>query len=233
MRPRTKMFVRSVSQAYPSNFWRMLFVSAVAAAFFLATPPSHGADGKTSAEGATKYMQALGQEAINFLSDESLTRSEREGHVRNLLAENFDIAMIGRYVLGSAWRKASAEQRVRYQSQFRTWVLSTYSQRLSNYGGGTMSVTDAKPYGKRDVLVSTRFDRPSGKPLIAGWRVRQKDAGYRILDLVIEGISMAMTQREEFRSIVRQKGVDGLISMLESQTATLAETSKKVAYIRR
>ncbi len=227
------MFVRSVYQAYPSNFWRMLILSVIAAAFILATTPSYGAGGKTSPEGATKYMQALGQEAINLLSDESLTRFEREGHVRNLLAENFDIAMIGRYVLGAAWRKASGEQRARYQSQFRTWVLSTYSQRLANYSGGTMSVSDAKPYGKKDVLVSTQFDRPSGKPLVAGWRVRQKDAGYRILDLIIEGVSMAMTQREEFRSIVRQKGVDGLISMLESQTAALEETARKVAFISR
>jgi phospholipid transport system substrate-binding protein len=233
MRPRTNMFVRSVSQVYPSNFWRMLIISVVAAAFVLATEPSYSAGGKTSPEGATKFMKALGQEAINLLSDESLTRSEREGHVRNLLAENFDIAVIGRYVLGPALRKTSEEQRERYQSQFRAWMLGTYSQRLAGYSGGTMSVTDVKPYGKKDVLVSTQFDRPSGKPLVARWRVRQKKDGYRILDLVIKGVSMAMTQREEFRSVVRQKGVDGLISMLESQTAALEKTAKKVAYIRR
>ena len=72
--------------------------------------------------------------------------------------------------------------------------------------------------GKRDALVVTEISRPSGPPLVAGWRIRDiGDGKMQILDVIVEGTSMLVTQRNEFASVVKSKGVGGLIEMLRVQ----------------
>ena len=76
--------------------------------------------------------------------------------------------------------------------------------------------------GKIDAVVVTEISRPSGPPLVAGWRVRGGAGTYKILDVIVEGVSMLATQRSEFASVVRSQGVDGLIEVLRVQVTKFA-----------
>ncbi len=71
-------------------------------------------------------------------------------------------------------------------------------------------------------LVSTKIDRPEGEPISAVWRIRNKDGQYKVLDIVIEGVSMAITLRHEYGAVVKTEGVDGLIAIMREKTARLA-----------
>ena len=96
-------------------------------------------------------------------------------------------------------------------------MLANYSRRLGGYSGHKPQIIGAKPIGKNDILVITNIARASGPPIKAAWRVRGAHGGHQILDVVVAGISMVMTHRSEFRSVVRRQGFDGLIKTLRVQ----------------
>jgi phospholipid transport system substrate-binding protein len=168
----------------------------------------------TSPQEASKFLDTLASYALNVLRSSDLSFEAREAEVRGLLAENFDLPSIGRFVLGKSWRGASDEQKKEYQLLFGQFLTQIYAKRLGGYAGEAFKIVKANAYGKKDALVLTEIARPSGPPLKAGWRVRNSSGGLKIIDVMVEGVSMAATQRSEFGSVVKSHGVDGLLEML-------------------
>ena len=177
---------------------------------------------ETSPDKAAAFIGGLSGQALKVLRADGVKLGDKEEQVRSLLAENIDLDAIGRFVLGRALRKASAEHRDQFQAVFREFVLRTYARRLGGYNGQTFDVAGARPVGKKDALVSTRLSRPSGPPIELGWRVRHGPDGHKILDVVVSGVSMAVTQRSEFRSVLSKQGMEGLIELLRVQVSKLA-----------
>jgi len=171
------------------------------------------------------FIRYLGDQAITVLQLPGLTLEQRETRFRDLLATGFDMEFIGRFVMGNDWRKASPEQRADYLDLFNEYVLRAYSARFGGYAGERLNVVAERPAGQQDVLVTTRIDRPSGPPINADWRVRVIEDQYRIIDVMVEGISMVMTQRSEFASVINKSGVDGLIEILRARNDKLGATA--------
>ncbi len=198
------------------------FWISVLAAFLMLSPIQASA---TSADGATKFINDLSNKALQVLSADGVSLEDKEKNVRALLSDSFDFAIIGRFVMGRAWKKASADQQEQYQSLFKEFVLRTYSRRLGGYSGQQFTVVGTKEVGKRkDILVSTKISRPSGPEVLAGWRVREKNSQHRILDVMVSGVSMVATQRSEFAAVIRRDGVNGLIEMLRLQVSKFSAT---------
>jgi len=180
---------------------------------------------KTSPEEASKFIQELGSNAVTLLADKAIPLSEREAKIRDLLRKHFDLTTIGRFVLSKNWRTASPDQREEYLNLFSEFVVRTYAIRLGGYAGETFNITSAKPLGKRDAIVVTEIARRAGPPLKAGWRVRNRGSGHKIIDVMVEGVSMAAAQRSEFETIVRKEGVVGLIEILRAKVSSFSARS--------
>ena len=90
------------------------------------------------------------------------------------------------------------EQKASYEKLFSEWVLKTYSVRLGGYSGEHFQVLRSTPAGKNDVIVYTRISKSGGDGFDANWRVRRDGDRYKIIDIYVEGVSMAITQRSEF-----------------------------------
>ena len=149
------------------------------------------------------------------LSDE--VRAER---FRKQLVETFDLPAIGRFVLGRYWRLASKQQRSEYLSLFEDYLVQTYPVRLKGLRGKfrVNRVYEIKP---RDVLVLTEVELSKGKPVRINWRVRGPiQEKFQIVDVVIEGISMSVTQRDEFAAVINRRGgnLEGLLAELRKKT---------------
>ena len=201
---------------------RLVFISVL-----LITAFAYGAGAQaTNKAGASKLVSDLSSQALDALKANGVPLDQKEKKVRQILSTNFDLNLIGRYVLGAAWRKASADQRSQYQTLFKEFVLRTYSRRFGGYSGQKFVVTGAKPIGKKDILVSTKISRPSGPPILAGWRVREKNGAHKILDVVVAGVSMVVTQRSEFRAVISKQGVGGFIETLRMQVTKFSAQSK-------
>ena len=182
----------------------------------------------TSTDGAVRHIEWLGQQAIATLSRPQMTLEEREAAFRNLLRQGFDLDFIGRFVLGTYWRRATPEQQADYLNLFGEFLVKIYAKRFGGYSGQTMEVVRATVAGKkRDVVVETRISRPSGPPLKASWRVRVVDNQNKIIDIAVEGVSMAVTQRQEFASVTRRLGLDGLLQILRARTERLPATATR------
>ena len=180
---------------------------------------SIGAAMATTPEEASKFINTLGQRANQVLNKQGATLDQKEAEVRALLADAFDIKLIGRFVVGQTWKSMNEEQQEAYLSLFEEWVLRTYSKRLGGYSGQQFQVTGAKAQSPEDVLVNTTIARPNAPPLEAGWRVRGGSQGMKIIDIMVTGVSMVVTQRSEFASVIQRQGVDGLIETLRLQVS--------------
>ncbi len=178
-----------------------------------------------ASETASGFVQNLSSQAIQVLQDDSGSLAQRETLFRALLVEGFDLNLIGRFVIGRAWKSADKYQRESYLRAFGEFIVHKYSAMLGGYAGETMTVVSEQTSGKKDILVHTRIDRPSGPPIEAHWRVRSQGGAQRIIDVMVEGISMAVTQRAEFKSVIQRHGIDGLIQILDAQSNKLSATA--------
>lgn len=183
------------------------------------------AESKTAAGNPEVFIEQLASKAIKVLSSPDGSLEEREDKFRTLLRNDFAMKDIGRFVVGTYWRRMNPEQRGEYLKLFSEWVLKTYSIRLGGYTGEQFKVLNTTPAGQHDVLVKTRIDKSAGNGFNASWRVRKIDGGYKIIDIYVEGVSMAITQRSEFESILQRQGVDGLISMLKDKVKNMSQAS--------
>jgi phospholipid transport system substrate-binding protein len=169
---------------------------------------------------ASKFINQLGSDALRMLAEKA-TPDKREAEFRRLFLKNFDVDTIARFVTGNYWRSANDAQRAEFRKLFEDYVVSAYVARLSAYSGEQFQVKDEVAAGD-DIVVNSTIVRPSGPPVRVEWRVRSGSDGPRIIDVIVEGVSMAITQRSEFAAVMQQGG-KGLASLNEKLRAKLIQ----------
>ena len=112
-----------------------------------------------------------------------------------------------------------------YVNLFGQFVIKSYSRHLGGFEGSSFDIVKAEPIGKTDFLVTTILHRKSGAPFKAGWRVRLIGEQHKIIDVMVEGISMAVSQRQEFASALKRKGLERLIQILAAKVGRMPATS--------
>ena len=191
-----------------------LLLCAAAVALLLTAPPSRAASAPTPDQ-ASSFIENLSAEVLTILSDTSTSLEDREQRVRELMDKHVAIDFIARFALGKYWARASEDERADYTELFRSFFLHKYAAMLGGYENQTVTIEGAKPAGDQDTLVSTSIIENTGAPPIrAGWRLRLFDDRPLIIDIIIEGISMALNQRQEFKSVLAREGMGGLLDVL-------------------
>ena len=172
-------------------------------------------------DAAVAFVQGIGNDVIAILGDkENSTLAEREVAFRDVMARGFDIPIVTRFVLGRHWRTATDEQRTQFSAIFLEFIARVYASRFDtySYGGEQFTVRSAIADESGDTIVRSRVARPSGAdPVELDFRVRSKDGSHRVVDLYVEGISMLLTHRAEFSSVINRKGFDGLLSDIRAR----------------
>jgi len=174
---------------------------------------------------ASHFIADLGSRAIGILSDKSLATDDRRQQFHVIFVDHFDVPAIGRFVLGRYGRGTTPEQMDAYQQVFQDYVVSTYNTRLTSYAGQTLDVVGSTPGEEGRTVVKSRINQPAAgtPPIQVDWIVTGSEGSYKIIDVVIGGVSMALTQRSEFGSVIQSGGgtVDALISRLRDQVAAI------------
>ncbi len=174
---------------------------------------------------AQTFIRDLSDKAFAVLRDKNLTQTVREKNFRELLGQGFAIDKIASAVLGRNRRTATPEQLSEFNAAFPEYVVRIYASRLTDFSDTVLKTTGTSSIGSRgDVSVHTVVSGKSvSQPVHADWRVTQiPNVGLRIIDLSIEGISMATTQRDEFDTKIAQKGMNSLISDIKSGSSDVA-----------
>ncbi len=174
------------------------------------------------------FIRKLGDQAISVLGASDRSLAEREAAFRKILKEGFNMPLIARFALGRYWRIASKEQRRDYLVLFTDYVVKSYSVKLGGFKNESLVIVSEKPLkNKMDVLVNTLIKRPKGPPVKTVWRVRNSKNRLRIIDVMVEGISMLITHRDEFGAVIQRHGLNGLLETLKARTGKLPATASK------
>lgn len=128
---------------------------------------------------------------------------------------HFDFERMSRMVLGKHWSRATKEQQQQFIAEFRSLLIRTYASALTKYRNQTI---EYKPFRAQpsdtDVTVKTQIVQPGGQPLPIDYSLVKKEDGWKVYDVVIEGVSLVTNYRGQFSTEVRQSGMDGLIQRL-------------------
>jgi phospholipid transport system substrate-binding protein len=174
------------------------------------------------------FIRKLGDQAMTVLGKQNQTLTQREAAFRIILKKQFDMPLIGRFALGRYWRIASTEQRRDYLNLFTDYVVKSFANKLGGYKNEAMVIISEQPLkNKKDVLVRTKITRPTGGAIKAIWRVRTRKKQLRIIDVMVEGISMLVTHRQEFAAVIQRHGLTGLLSTLRARVGKLPVTASK------
>ena len=167
------------------------------------------------------YVMEMTTNAINTLTNKSISQNEKESQFGKLFDKNFDVSSISRFVLGKYWKQASLDQKKNFIKAFRNYVVKTYSSRFNEYSGEKLKLVNYENEKNPKIfLVHTILERQDAPVIKVDWRIGKKKDRFVILDIIIEGISLAITQRSEFVSVIDQNegSIDRLISLLKERT---------------
>jgi phospholipid transport system substrate-binding protein len=190
--------------------------AALTAAFW--TAPARAADEPAA------FIQGLGNQTVQILLNQQMGLKEREAAFSKLFTQGFDVAYIGRFVLGRYWNVASPAQQQEYLKLFATYVVAVYANRFSQYSGEKFTVGASQP-NPEGASVPSQILRPNGGPPInIIWKVQQQGGSYKIVDVIAENLSMTVTQRAEFSSVIERNGggaagIDALDNILKQKIA--------------
>lgn len=204
------------------NF-RAMILTGVAGAALIAAMPSAAAAGTSPAPAAAAsaaqqgqpsvataqaLIQDMGNQVIGYLKDAGMDQAAKKTNLKQVLQSRFDMATISRFTLGKYWKQLDAAQQAEYRTLFDQMIVSMYAERFSTYSGQEFKVSSARADEKGDVTVESSIIDPNGvkKDISVNWRVRVKDGTPQIVDVTIEDVSMIITQRSEFDSIIQRAG---------------------------
>ncbi len=181
--------------------------------------PARAAD-----SGPQAFLRTLAADAFILLTDDNLTPANRALAFRQLLRRDFDLPAVSRFVLGRYWRRADRAERAEFTRLFEDYVVAIYGRRLGNYGSAGLKITGQRDDGSDGAIVHSRIEPHNGPVITLDWRLKNRADGWRVVDIMVEGVSLAMAQRSEFATVIRSSGgrVSGLLTKLRKKTQTLA-----------
>ena len=168
---------------------------------------------------AVKYIEGVGQQAINILKTPIADLQTREFLFARMLNNNFDKKLIHRAVLGKASKGASPEELVRFGKAFDKHIVKVYASQLGVYSNQLFIIDKAFNKGKKDTIVSSHIEHETAPPLRIDWRLRDRGNGIKIIDIAIEGVSLLATKRADFGASIKKGGLHSLIIDLETKNA--------------
>jgi phospholipid transport system substrate-binding protein len=201
----------------------MMRRSLLTGIFVLFATASSAAPPAVNPADAVAFMNQLWDRAVEVLSNKA-DPAVREARFRQLFHEDFDCTGIARFVLGRYWRAANEAEQREFVKLFEDYAAYVYTARLGDFAGETFKIRGSRIDGD-GVIVSTDVMSPGAQtPLRIDWQLGYNNGGYKINDLIVEGISMMVTQRSEFASVVQRNGgqVGSVIAKMREKTASAA-----------
>ena len=169
---------------------------------------------ETSAEA---FVLKLTNEAKLIFNDKSLNTDSRLKRLNDLSQSYLDLDALAGYTLGDYRDKATSSEKDNFNKLFREYFIKNMSSKLNDFADQELKVLDSKKINENNIIVSTKiFSKKDAQEIKVEWRIYTKESKFLARDLVVEGLSLARTQKEEFASIIASKGFVGLINALEN-----------------
>lgn len=224
--------MRSCSLKFIATFYLVMgltphFSHANSASLISANKTSTTSSQKDFSKEASNLILHLHNRVSKELAGQQISTNERQIRFRTMLQEAFDVDRIARFVLGNYYRAANDTQKQTFKKYFEDLLVQTYAESFKSYSGNSFKIQNVRMVPETGMaLVATSVNIPKKgnpnelAPLNIEWRIKPDQHGYKIVDVSIENVSMSITKRQEFGSIIQSGGgrIDALIQKLEQQT---------------
>ncbi len=187
-----------------AHLTQRLAVFAIAVALFVAVYATQ----VRAQQDPVDFLKALQSETIGQLTDSSLGEAEKEQRAHELFQRYFDTPAIGRFVIGRYWRKASEQEQKDFLTVFQEVIVQRFVPLFEEQSDSRFTFSTQRQDEKHPEMsfVSSKIETNSNEVIKVVWRVREKDGAQKILDVIIEGASMALTLRSEYSSFIKSSG---------------------------
>jgi phospholipid transport system substrate-binding protein len=211
-----------------STIWKKSELAALGAAIAIglgAAAASRAATAKTPPDTAKALIEQTVVQVLNVLRDESRTVVQRRVELEKIAHARFDFRTMARLVLARDWKRLDAPKRDEFVDQFTTYLANDYGSRLERYQQEEVKVMGEQPKPRGDVEVRTKIVGGANDGAIVDYRMRKGDEGWRIIDVVIEGISLVANFRDQFHEVIARGGPEALLQKLKEKNAAAAEAA--------
>ena len=177
-------------------------------------------------EAPDALVNRVSGEVLQILQGSSAAPGSAEviAQVKEKILPHFDFPRMAALATGIGWRTASPEQKAELTEQFRTLLVRTYSSALSKYKDQTLEFLPPRESAdKSKVIVRSLLKQPGAQAIAVDYRMSSDSDGWKVYDVVVDGVSLVTTYRDAFSAEVRDNGIDGLIRMLDDKNASLAK----------
>lgn len=195
------------------------YITFIFSALFLF---AQGANAEINATEAENFVKNTTQKGIVEIINSNASQAERDARFEKLFNSALDLKFIGQFVLGRNWRSASVEQREKFIDVYRKLNVKTWSKRFDEFKGKEFVFKGTSPSSSAgQIFVNSVVPMEDAQPASVVWRVKEKDGKFKIVDIIIENVSLAITARNEYSAFIKKSpdGLNGLIADLEKKIA--------------
>jgi phospholipid transport system substrate-binding protein len=198
--------------------WIRRSATGLFAAALLAAPAFADAE----AEARAVVQQTVNQ-VLAILGSKGLSEDQRRQQIEEIAYAHFDFATISRLVLARNWKRFSPEQQQEFIEQFKLQLSKTYGGRITRYQQEEVKVDSQRLEANGDVTVATHIEGGEAKGIEVDYRLREKDGAWKVIDVIIEGVSLVSSYRAQFAEILGHEQPEALLKQLrEKNTASPA-----------
>ncbi len=178
------------------------------------------ASAAVDAGNAKAFVEKVTQEGLVDIINSNVSQQEKDRRFEKLFNEALDLKFIGQFVLGRYWRTATPEQKKEFIEVYRQLNVKTWSQRFDEFRGKKFIFNGTSPSSSANqIFVNSSVPMDQGNPASVVWRVKQSGNSFKIVDIIIENVSLAITARNEYTAFIKKSpnGIDGLIKDLKAK----------------
>ncbi|MGI9591746.1 MAG: MlaC/ttg2D family ABC transporter substrate-binding protein [Myxococcota bacterium] len=156
-------------------------------------------------------------DVLAVLNDDSLDLAARRQKIEAIAYERFDFDTMSKLVVARHWKSFSAEQKVEFVEEFKAFLARSYGDRIKRYSDEQVEVVSETPLKRGDVKVMTAIVGGEFDGALVEYRLRQSDGAWRVIDVKVEGISLVLNYRDQFKAVLSRGGPDELLQQLKQK----------------
>ena len=194
------------------------FLMILALALFMHTTAAQAA---VDAQKAETFVIQVTDNGIKDIINANIPQAEKDARFKKLFNNALDLDFIGQFVLGRYWRTATPQQRTDFIEAYRALNIKTWSQRFDEFKGKNFIFKGTSPSkSANQVFVNSVVPMEQGEPAKVVWRVKQTGDKFKIVDIIIENVSLAISARNEYTAYIKNNpgGIDDLIKDLHAKS---------------
>ncbi len=177
--------------------------------------------GSVEAQTPADIVNGLASQVIAVLQDAQLDSAKKRQRIEDIAYGAIDFPTLSKLVLARNWSKFSPDQRATFEKEFREHLSVTYGRNIDNYRNEKVQILGERQESRGDVTVQSKILRGGGiEDVLVDYRLRQRDGQWRIIDVIVEGVSLVSNFRSQFQDIVANGGPDRLLTLLREKNAS-------------